>query len=684
MFHQKSKAIVYGKHLDVVGRMLDFDFLSDRSPSVAAIIDPTTKQSSFAKVFYGKSEILIPIFRTIWEVPEDGDIDTFLNFASFRSATEATWEALQSGKFQTIVIIAEGIPEREIREIIAYNEQLQVTSWMLKVKKTEDGDTTGWINMKLATWNLQQKVLIIWPATAGAIAGGVMRMGNAGGSLENIVESGLYRKWSVGFVSKSGGMSNEMYRVISKRTDGIHTGIALGGDRFTGSIFSDIVLRYEENPEIKMIVLLGEVWGRDELEVAELVASGRVKKPVVAYVSGTFAEELDSEVQFWHAGAKANKDEEKASYKNDALRKAGAYVPESYADFGDLIQEVYKETVSDNWRKEINGGSGGETVWERWEKETDKAKRTSFSTPVPLSGIGTFGHESTKNVYIEEQLAIIKNRKPTRFTSTISDERTEDVLYNKKPLETYVNDGSLAKVIGALWLKRELPDYASDFLNTVLILLADHGPAVSGATNSIITARAGKDILSSLVAGLMTIGPRFGGAIDGAAKCFYEAVKNGETPEDFVNRMKKLGTPIPGIGHKVKSKFHPDGRCTLLRNKVSSYQLPVTGSSKKSDNRQLTTDNWDYLSFALAVEAITLEKRPNLILNVDGHIAAIFLDIFRSIGMSDAEIEMYIDAGIFNAFFILARSIGFIGHALDQKRLGEPLYRTPWEDILYE
>jgi citrate synthase len=129
--------------------------------------------------------------------------------------------------------------------------------------------------------------------------------------------------------------------------------------------------------------------------------------------------------------------------------------------------------------------------------------------------------------------------------------------------------------------------------------------------------------------------------------------------------MKKAGTPIPGIGHKVKSKFNPDGRATLLREKAENFP------QRK------------YLDYALAVEELTLEKLPNLILNVDGHIAAIFLDIFESIGMSQDEIEMYIDAGIFNAFFILARSIGFIGHALDQKRLGEPLYRTPWEMIGY-
>lgn len=103
----------------------------------------------------------------------------------------------------------------------------------------------------------------------------------------------------------------------------------------------------------------------------------------------------------------------------------------------------------------------------------------------------------------------------------------------------------------------------------------------------------------------------------------------------------------------MKSKFNPDARCTILREKAS----------RLSSTR--------YLDYALAVEALTLEKKPNLILNVDGCIAAILLDIFTDIGMTEGEIETYIDAGIGNAFFILSRTIGFIGHALDQKRLGE-------------
>ena len=94
-------------------------------------------------------------------------------------------------------------------------------------------------------------------------------------------------------------------------------------------------------------------------------------------------------------------------------------------------------------------------------------------------------------------------------------------------------------MIGNLWLKRDLPEYAEEFINTVLILLADHGPAVSGATNAIVTARAGNDLKSSLIAGLTTIGPRFGGAIDGAGKYFSAAVESGVDPRQFVSDMKK-------------------------------------------------------------------------------------------------------------------------------------------------
>jgi ATP-citrate lyase alpha-subunit len=60
------------------------------------------------------------------------------------------------------------------------------------------------------------------------------------------------------------------------------------------------------------------------------------------------------------------------------------------------------------------------------------------------------------------------------------------------------------------------------------------------------------------------------------------------------------------------------------------------------------------------------------------------LDLLVDMQFTHEEIQQYIDAWLFNAFFIAARTIGFLGHALDQKRLNEGLYRTSWDDVWYQ
>merc|ERR1711990_641560 len=90
------------------------------------------------------------------------------------------------------------------------------------------------------------------------------------------------------------------------------------------------------------------------------------------------------------------------------------------------------------------------------------------------------------------------------------------------------------------------------------------------------------------------------------------------------------------------------------------------------------------LKFALGVENVTTSKKANLILNVDGCIAACFVDMLRSSGaFKFEEIDELVDYGSLNGLFVLARSAGFIGHYLDQRRLKQPLYRHPWDDITY-
>ena len=76
--------------------------------------------------------------------------------------------------------------------------------------------------------------------------------------------SKLYRAGSVSYVSKSGGMSNELNNIISRNSNGVCEGVAIGGDRYPGSRFIDHLLRYNDSDDCKILVLLGEVGGTDE------------------------------------------------------------------------------------------------------------------------------------------------------------------------------------------------------------------------------------------------------------------------------------------------------------------------------------------------------------------------------------------------------------------------------------
>lgn len=142
----------------------------------------------------------------------------------------------------------------------------------------------------------QHGVTIIGPATVGGLHAGAFKIGNTGGMIDNIIASRLYRPGSVSYVSKSGGMSNELNNIIGRETDGVLEGIAIGGDRFPGSTFLDHILRYEKDPSCKLIVLLGEVGGIEEYAIIEAVKDGRLTKPIVAWCLGVCADMFTSEV----------------------------------------------------------------------------------------------------------------------------------------------------------------------------------------------------------------------------------------------------------------------------------------------------------------------------------------------------------------------------------------------------
>jgi len=590
LYTKSTQAIFWNNNKTAIQRMLDYDYTIKReTPSVAAIVAPTSA-NKFEKFFWGADEIMIPLYKTTADAKAaQPQADVLLNFASFRTAYDVTMEALEIGGFSSMMITAEGIPERLARGMNAKARELGVT--------------------------------VIGPATVGAITPGAFKVANIGGTIDNIINSKLHRAGSCGLVTRSGGLFNELSNIIAINADGIAEGVAIGGDRFVGSVFIDNLLRMEKNPDVKYMILLGEVGGTEEYKVIDAVKSGQITKPIIAWCIGTIAKYYDSGVQFGHAGASANGEMETAEYKNNAMAEAGIHVPATFNDLPAKIKEVFESL---------------------------------HLAPIPEPEINT----------------IPKVRRPKQFICTISDDRGEEATYAGFPISSVATPDTgkgIGDVISLLWFKKQYPEWATQFIETVIKTVADHGPAVSGAHNAKVTARAGKSVVEALVTGLLTIGPRFGGAIDGAAKYFKYADDNDLDPKAFLKYMKGEGVPIPGIGHRIKSLKNPDLRVTGLMN-FAAENFPST----------------PLLDYAKTVEALTTSKKENLILNVDGTIGILMVDMWRALGYEEEEINEFIESGTLNAFFIVGRSIGFIGHVLDEKRLAMPMYRHPMDDILYD
>ncbi len=601
LLDRNTRAIIFGMQTNAVQRMLDFDYCCKRDkPSVAAIVDPGRREMH--KCFYGKKEVFIPIYPDIASACEENpDIDAMINFASFRSAYETTLQALEQPQLKTVVVIAEGIPERFSRHMRA-------------------------VALKKGKW-------IIGPATVGGIVAGQFKVGNTGGTIDNIISSKLHRPGSVGFVSKSGGMSNEAYNIIARNTDGVYEGIAIGGDAYAGSNLLEHLLRYEANPAIKMLVCLGEVGGEEEWRIHDAVKSGKIKKPLVMWVTGTSIKYMPKGIQFGHAGAKADAGRETAEAKNKALREVGVVVPNSFDEFDKAIKETFDGLVKKGKHKPIADVE---------------------APPIPMN--------------FKEAVARNLVRRESNFTCTISDDSGDELVYAGHKISKVIKEEyGVGDVISLLWFKEKLPGWATKFMEIVLKLCADHGPCVSGAHNAIVCARAGKDLMSAVASGILTIGPRFGGAVADAALQFKAARDKGLSPSEFMSAMKKSNQKIPGIGHRVKSLKNPDMRVVLLKEFASKY-FPKT----------------PLLDYALEVEKLTTAKKDTLILNVDGCIGVLSVDMMYGVGWDEKRIKEVVDSGGLNGLFVLGRTIGFIGHYMDQVRLKAPLYRHPWDDILYD
>lgn len=453
---------------------------------------------------------------------------------------------------------------------------------------------------------------LIGTAGVGLLVPGALKLGVVGGvDWRQLEANQLMTPGSVAVLSASGGMINEIITMVASTGHHLSFALCFGGDRFPLTTPREAFLAAEADPNTTHIVYYGELGGTDEYELAALLHDGKVTKPIITYIAGVIGENFTESIQFGHAKALAGSQSETASAKRQALEAAGASVARSISDFKAHIAAIPPEQA--------------------------------VTEPIDLS-----------------------SRRPTRFTSTISRESSDGYEFAGRSMQDWAKGGDIAHIIAAALLGREPHSPLTiDFIRDVFLLSVDHGPQVSGTLNTIVTARAGKGLVDSVAAGLLTIGPRFGGAVSGAASEWLTGVSDTLDPAEHVETRARAKQYIQGIGHKKYRLGLPDPRVAYL--------------ALYSDKLQ-AHPHYDY---ARAIEAITTSKKGSLILNVDGTIAALLLDILmHEERYSIDELRAMIDADFMNALFVLPRIVGFTAHYLDQKRLDEGLFRLPPDDIL--
>ena len=461
--------------------------------------------------------------------------------------------------------------------------------------------------------SLQKKgKLIVGTAGVGLIVPGYLKLGVVGGTdWRQLANNRLETAGSVAVLSASGGMINELITMVAKTGHNISFALCFGGDRFPLTTPREAFLAAEADPLTKAIVYYGELGGQDEYDIAKLIEAGKITKPVIAYVAGIIGEKFTSQIQFGHAKALAGNKSETASAKRQELSRAGAMVASSITELKEQITKLPQDASSD----------------------TD--------------------HN-------------LSNRKASLFSSTISAESDAGYEFIGTPLQDWASEGDIAmQITTALLGRRPKSSITRDLVREIFLLSIDHGPQVSGALTTIIAARAGKGLVDSLTAGLMTVGPRFGGAVSAAANQWLQGVRDQLIPDEYVESFAKTKHLISGIGHKKYRLGLPDPRVARL--------------NKFADRLKAHP----HLDFAREIEQITTSKKGSLILNVDGTIAALMLDTLAlEEGLSDKELQELTDADFFNALFVIPRIVGFTAHYLDQKRLDEGLFRLPDDDIL--
>ncbi|KAF2518694.1 succinate--CoA ligase subunit alpha [Flavobacterium salilacus subsp. salilacus] len=244
----------------------------------------------------GTTHLDRPVFNTVKEAVEEAGADTTIIFVPPAFAADAIMEAAEAG-IKVIITITEGIPVADMIKAYDY---------------IKDKDCR-----------------LIGPNCPGVITPEEAKVG--------IMPGFVFKKGTVGIVSKSGTLTYEAADQVVKQGLGITTAIGIGGDPIIGTTTKEAVELLMNDPETKCIVMIGEIGGQLEADAAKWIKADGNRKPVVGFIAGETAPKGRT---MGHAGAIVGGADDTAEAKKRIMRENGIHVVDSPAEIGKKVKEV--------------------------------------------------------------------------------------------------------------------------------------------------------------------------------------------------------------------------------------------------------------------------------------------------------------------------------------------------------
>ena len=244
----------------------------------------------------GTTHLDRPVFNTVKDAVEQAGADTTIIFVPPAFAADAIMEAADAG-IKVIIAITEGIP---VADMIKANNYIK------------NRDCT-----------------LIGPNCPGVITPGEAKVG--------IMPGFVFKKGTVGIVSKSGTLTYEAADQVVKQGLGITTAIGIGGDPIIGTTTKEAVELFMNDPETECIVMIGEIGGQLEADAAKWIKADGNRKPVIGFIAGETAPKGRT---MGHAGAIVGGADDTAEAKKRIMRECGIHVVDSPAEIGKKVKEV--------------------------------------------------------------------------------------------------------------------------------------------------------------------------------------------------------------------------------------------------------------------------------------------------------------------------------------------------------